>query len=79
VCDLAPGRFTLLQDNVEDTMLISQTDLFALTQMKDSFDYVGTTFGGVVGQEPYKFEVLTGWVANNLTKRIADKHRAMCL
>lgn len=49
---------------------------FALTQIKDSYDYSRT----VIGHEPHRMEVLTGWVANNITKALnGGDPRAMCL
>jgi hypothetical protein len=50
-------------------------DLFGLTQIKDSADY----YTKVMGASPYQFEVLTGPVANRMTRTIAGSYRAMTL
>jgi len=56
-------------------LVISQADLFAFTQIKDSADY----YTKVIGASPYQFEVLTGPIANRMTRTIAGSYRAMTL
>jgi hypothetical protein len=75
VCDFAEGRYGNYQDDINDTLTINQADLFGFTQLKDASDYQKQ----VIGTDTYTFDVLTGWVANQMTKIIAKKHRAMCL
>jgi hypothetical protein len=75
VCDFAEGRYGNYQSDINDTLDISQADLFALTQIKDSSDYFKT----VIGTDHYTFDVLTGWVANEMTQVISKQHRAMTL
>jgi hypothetical protein len=80
VCDFASGRYGNFSEDVPNAhdngqLIISQADLFELTQIKDSADYFRT----VEGASTYNFNVLTGWVANEMTKAISKEHRAMTL
>ena len=75
VCDFAQGRYGDYTHDIDDTLAISQADVFSFTQLKDSADYYRT----IMGASPYKLDVLTGWIANEATQIIAKKHRAMTL
>lgn len=81
VCDFAQGRYGSYEQSFDyrsdpaANLLISQPDLYDLTQIKDSADYFKT----VEGAGGYTFDVLTGWVANEMTQIIAGQHRAMTL
>ena len=54
---------------------IGHQDIFGLSQLSDSYKYATM----VIGHDPHKMDVLTGWMANTLTRTIAGSHRAMCL
>ncbi len=72
VCDFASGRFSNFGRNYdyhsdpEANLEISEPDIYSLTQLKDSSDYYKTVIGG----SSYTADVLTGWVANDLTAAI---------
>jgi hypothetical protein len=76
VCDLADASYdSYYQADINATLAISQADLFGMTQIKDSADY----FKNVIGTDTYTFDVLTGWIANELTATFNNGHRGTTL
>jgi hypothetical protein len=74
VCDFTSAHYGDFQNNVNDTLVVNEPDLFAFTQIKDSSQYLDQ----VLRTPPYKFNVLTDWVANEATG-VFGPHRAMTL
>lgn len=90
VCDLYPienfggspaqvnapqGVLTLRDDSYEGTLTVDQADIYGLTQIYDSSEYVRQ----VIGHEPASMDVLTGSIANDLTSALNGRPRAMTL
>ncbi len=75
VCKFNSYDYWTYQSDEESVVAIDQEDIFAFTQIKDSSDYVTQR----IGVEPYRMEVLTGWIANDVTTAMAGEPRAMCL
>ena len=86
VCDFREtgwGKFK--QSDIVADLQVAQGDVFAMTQIRDSYDYAKD----VIGYEPHKMTVLTGATVNQLTSSInaedfaghfdADSSRAMTL
>ena len=76
VCDFAQGRYGDYQDDINDVLSINEPDLFAFTQVKDSSDYFKT----VIGTDSYTYDILTGWIANEMTSTFnKGKHNPLTL
>jgi hypothetical protein len=79
VCDFAQGRYGNYEQSFDyhtdpaANLMIDQPDLFSFTQLKDASDYYKTVEGGA----SYTADVLTGWVANEVTSVLNGTPRAI--
>ncbi len=75
VCDFRNARYGNFERDVDDTLRINHSDIQVFSQLADTHAYNVN----MIGVEPHRADILTGWVANNVTSLLNGGSRAMAL